>query len=102
MKSRKPLVAGNWKMNGDIVSNEHLFTGLRAALERTALSQVDIAVCPPSPYIGQAAACLGDTGIALGAPNVAAFPNGAYTGAVSAARPADLARNRAITRRPQR
>lgn len=90
MKSRKPLVAGNWKMNGDIVSNEHLFTGLRAALERTALSQVDIAVCPPFPYIGQAAAWLGDTGIALGAQDVAAFPNGAYTGEVSAAMLADL------------
>src|SRR5690606_8640780 len=75
---------------GDIVSNEHLFTGLRAALERTSLSQVDIAVCPPFPYIGQAAAWLGDTGIALGAPNVAAFPNGAYTGEVSAAMLADL------------
>jgi len=90
MKSRKPLVAGNWKMNGDIVSNEHLFTGLRAALERTAISQVDIAVCPPFPYIGQAAAWLGDTGIALGAQNVAAFPNGAYTGEVSASMLADL------------
>lgn len=90
MKSRKPIVAGNWKMNGDIVSNEHLFTGLRSAIERSAISQIDIVVCPPFPYLGQAAAWLSDTGIGLGAQNVAAFPNGAYTGEVSASMLADL------------
>ncbi len=90
MKVRKPLVAGNWKMNGDIVSNERLFTALRAALERASLSQVEVAVCPPYPYLGQAAAWLGDTGIAWGAQDVSAFPDGAYTGDVSAAMLLDL------------
>ncbi|MCO5106628.1 MAG: triose-phosphate isomerase [Burkholderiaceae bacterium] len=90
MKVRKPLVAGNWKMNGDIVSNEHLFTALRAALERASLSQVEVVVCPPYPYLGQAAAWLGDTGIAWGAQDVSALPNGAYTGDVSAAMLVDL------------
>ncbi|RPH65338.1 MAG: triose-phosphate isomerase [Burkholderiales bacterium] len=90
MKVRKPLVAGNWKMNGDIVANEHLFTALRGALERASLGQVDVAVCPPYPYLGQAAAWLGDTGIAWGAQDVSAFPNGAYTGDVSASMLVDL------------
>jgi len=90
MKARKPLVAGNWKMNGDIVSNEHLFTALRAELERASLSQVEVIVCPPYPYLGQAAAWLGDTGIAWGAQDVSALPNGAYTGDVSAAMLVDL------------
>lgn len=90
MKARKPLVAGNWKMNGDIVSNEHLFTALRAELERASLSQVEVVVCPPYPYLGQAAAWLGDTGIAWGAQDVSALPNGAYTGDVSAAMLVDL------------
>jgi triosephosphate isomerase len=90
MKSRKPLVAGNWKMNGDIVTNEHLFTALRAALERASLAQVDIVICPPFPYLGQASAWLGDTGIAWGGQNVAAAGNGALTGEVSVAMLADL------------
>jgi len=90
MKARKPLVAGNWKMNGDIVSNEHLFTALRASLERAALPQVEVVVCPPYPYLGQAAAWLGDTGIAWGAQDVSAFGNGAYTGDVSASMLLDL------------
>jgi triosephosphate isomerase len=90
MKPRKPLVAGNWKMNGDIVTNEHLFTALRSALERASISQVEVVICPPYPYLGQAGAWLGDTGIAWGAQNVAAAPNGALTGEVSVSMLLDL------------
>ena len=90
MKSRKPMVAGNWKMNGDIVSNEHFFTALRGGLERASVASVEIVVCPPYPYLGQVAAWLGDTALAWGAQDVAAWPNGAYTGEVSAAMLADL------------
>ena len=90
MKQRKAFVVGNWKMNGDLVANEHLFTALRAAVDRPMLSQVDIALCPPYPYLGQAAAWLGDTDMSWGAQDVAAWGNGAYTGEISAAMLADL------------
>ncbi|MCZ7558990.1 MAG: triose-phosphate isomerase [Burkholderiaceae bacterium] len=90
MKARKPLVAGNWKMNGDIVSNEQLFTALRADLGHASVPLVEVVVCPPYPYLGQAAAWLGDTGIAWGAQDVSALPNGACTGDVSASMLADL------------
>lgn len=90
MKTRKPLVAGNWKMNGDIVFNEHLLTALRAGVEGAMLSRMEIAVCPPFPYLGQAASLLGDSGIAWGAQDACALPNGAFTGEVSAAMLADL------------
>ncbi|HWS76682.1 MAG TPA: triose-phosphate isomerase [Quisquiliibacterium sp.] len=90
MKPRKPLVVGNWKMNGDLVANERLFTALRSSIDRGLLAQVDVAVCPPYPYLGQAAAWLGDTGIAWGAQDVASFENGAFTGEVSAAMVSDL------------
>lgn len=90
MKPRKPFVVGNWKMNGDVVANEHLFTALRSAIDRPLLSQVDIAICPPSLYLGQAAAWLADTDMLLGSQNVAAFRNGAFTGEISAAMLADL------------
>ena len=90
MKVRKPLVAGNWKMNGDTVSNERLFTALRGELGRAPLAQVEVVVCPPYPYLGQAAAWLGGTDIVWGAQDVSALPNGAYTGDVSAAMLVDL------------
>ena len=90
MKPRTPLVVGNWKMNGDLVANETLYAALRAGVDRSLLGACDAAICPPYPYLGQAATWLGDTGIAWGAQNVAAWDNGAYTGEVSAAMLADL------------
>ena len=41
MTQRKPLVVGNWKMNGDIVANDHLFSALRAGFEQPLLAQVE-------------------------------------------------------------
>ncbi|MGE0800658.1 MAG: triose-phosphate isomerase [Lautropia sp.] len=88
--SRRPLVIGNWKMNGDLTGNERLLGALRAQLDRALLGRVDVAVCPPAPYIGQASTWLGDTGVAWGAQNVARQDNGAFTGEVSAKMLADL------------
>ncbi len=84
MNSRKSFVAGNWKMNGDIDTNKHLLATLRAGIERAPIPQVEIAVAPPFPYLGQARDSLQGCGIAWGAQNVAAAPNGALTGEVSA------------------
>ena len=90
MKARKSLVAGNWKMNGDVASNERLFAQLRAAIAPATLGRVDVVVCPPFPYLGQAAARLAGSAIVHGAQNVAEYPNGAYTGEVSSTMLADL------------
>lgn len=90
MKSRKPLVVGNWKMNGDVASNEALLASLAQRITPALSSRVDVAVCPPYPYIGQAAARLAGTGILWGAQDLADADNGALTGAVSAAMLSDL------------
>ncbi len=90
MKSRKPLVAGNWKMNGDNVFAEHLLGELRGRLEREPLSQIEVAVFPPYPYLAQAARRLHGSGVEWGAQNVCAMPNGAFTGEVSASMLVDL------------
>ena len=52
---RRPLVIGNWKMNGETAGNERLLGALRARLERDLLERVDVAVCPPFPYLAQVA-----------------------------------------------
>jgi triosephosphate isomerase len=89
MNSRKPLVAGNWKMNGDRAANEQLLLGLRAAAE-DVLARVDVVVCPPYPYLAQVREHLADTAIAWGAQNLALTASGAFTGEVSASMLADL------------
>ena len=88
--SRHPLVIGNWKMNGGLTTNERLLGALRAQLDRVLLDRVEVAVCPPYPFISQVATWLGDTGAQWGAQDVARQDNGAFTGEVSASMLADL------------
>jgi triosephosphate isomerase (TIM) len=88
--ARKPLVVGNWKMFGDLVANDLLLTALRNTLNRALTARVEVGVCPPAVYLGQVTAWLSDTDISLGAQNVAANPNGAFTGEISAAMLADM------------
>lgn len=90
MSSRKALVVGNWKMNGDSAGNGRLLSAIVAAADAPLLGTVDVAVCPPYPYLAQAASALGSSAVSLGAQDVCAFENGAYTGEVSAAMLADL------------
>jgi triosephosphate isomerase len=102
MTSRKPLVAGNWKMNGDTAANEQLLAGLRKASAKGLSGQVETIVCPPYPYLGQVRAGLAGSGIAWGAQNVAAATNGALTGEVSASMLVDLGCSWAIVGHSER
>lgn len=92
----RPLVVGNWKMNGTAAFTEALLAELSAGLrERSGqdvpLSRlIEVAVCPPYPYLALAGERLAGTMIALGAQDVCAQADGAYTGEVSAAMLADL------------
>jgi triosephosphate isomerase len=75
------LVVGNWKMNGNRASNAELLAGLKAAGPWVA----EVAVCAPTPYLGDVALSLQGESIAWGAQDCSAFESGAYTGEVSAA-----------------
>ncbi|MGH8453822.1 MAG: triose-phosphate isomerase, partial [Nevskiales bacterium] len=49
--SRRKLVAGNWKMHGSATSAATL---VQAVLEGTkTFDRVDMALCPPYPYLLQ-------------------------------------------------
>ena len=78
----KKLIAGNWKMNGNLDSNEALLAALAQGL--SAKPTCDIAVCVPAAYVAQVQA-LAVAYINLGAQDVSAQPAGAYTGEISAA-----------------
>jgi triosephosphate isomerase len=85
---RNKLVAGNWKMNGTLASNQELLQAIIPPLK--ALSGAQYAVCPPYPYLAQAQQSLRGSNIELGAQDVCQFDSGAYTGSVSAAMLADV------------
>lgn len=81
MAKRIPVIAGNWKMNTDIES------GLKLVKEILDFSEdfsgVDKIVCPPFVSITSVAQKLNDSSIQVGAQNVNASPDGAFTGEVS-------------------
>ena len=80
---RKPLVAGNWKMHGSRVDNAALVRGLLDALKAESIAEV--LLCPPHVYLWETARLIKDSDIQLGAQNVCAETQGAFTGEVSAA-----------------
>jgi triosephosphate isomerase len=86
-QQRRTLIAGNWKMNGQLTANSALLGDLLATpLESTC----EILVCVPSVYLAQCEALLQRTPIAYGAQDVSAHQSGAYTGEVSPAMLADF------------
>ena len=74
--SRRQLVAGNWKMNGD----KALVEQMQKELASASLKNMDVVICPPFPYLG-----LFDSKIKLGSQNISQFDSGAHTGEVSVA-----------------
>jgi triosephosphate isomerase len=78
---RRKLVVGNWKMNGNRLSNTELLAGIEEAGPYSA----DVAVCAPFPYLSEVALSLQGKRIAWGAQDCSPHESGAYTGEVSAA-----------------
>ena len=78
---RKPLVAGNWKMNGSRESAQSLIAGIKDGLGVDAPAEV--AICPPFVYLSEVGSLLSGSNITLGAQNVSQRGNGAYTGEIS-------------------
>jgi triosephosphate isomerase len=82
---RQPLVAGNWKMNGDNASTESLVNGIISG--RDDVTNAEVLICPPYILIPRAASVLerrGAANIAIGAQDLDINANGAYTGQISA------------------
>ena len=80
---RRPLVAGNWKMNGDSESTIGLVQGIVDG--RGDVTNAEVLVCPPYILIPRAADALsGRDDIAIGAQDLDINDNGAFTGQISA------------------
>ncbi len=77
------LIAGNWKMNTDAISSVELARGVVQHI-RGDSSQVNVAVCPPTPSLFLVGHCLEGSGIRLGAQNMYWADSGAFTGEASA------------------
>ncbi|MEQ8934717.1 MAG: triose-phosphate isomerase [Amphiplicatus sp.] len=79
----KPLIAGNWKMNG-LARSVGEVDRLLDLLGRSAPEEVDVLVCPPATLLAAAAIRLDGTGVFAGGQDCHAAANGAHTGDISA------------------
>jgi triosephosphate isomerase (TIM) len=79
---RKPIVAGNWKMNKTVADALTLVNGMKGEL--SALEGVDVVLCPPFTALAAVGQAIAGTRVDLGAQNMHAEKSGAYTGEVAA------------------
>ncbi len=82
-KTPRPLVAGNWKMNGLKASAAEI-GGLAERLAGPAKPGCETLVCPPATLLSTFAPLTAAAGIGLGAQDCHAKASGAHTGDISA------------------
>ena len=78
---RRPMIAGNWKMNTTIAEAVDLVTAMKGALDAT--EGVDKVLCPPFISLAAVAALTTGSSIRLGAQTMHFEERGAFTGEVS-------------------
>lgn len=78
---RKPIIAGNWKMNNTIAATKALIEELKPLV---ANAKCDVVVCTPYTSLAAAVEAARGTNIKVGSENVHWAESGAFTGEISA------------------
>ena len=78
---RRPIIAGNWKMNKTHAEAEEL---VKALVPLVADAEAEVVVCPPFVCLDAVGKVIKGTNIKLGAQNVHFEKSGAFTGEISA------------------
>ena len=81
MTAPTPIVAGNWKMNTDIAAGTALAAAIAAGVG--AIAGVDLVVCPPFVSLATVRDAVAGSGVSVGAQNMHADGNGAFTGEIA-------------------
>ncbi len=76
--SRKPIIAGNWKMNKTLDDALELVRAIRAGVRD--IDSVETVVCPPFITLSAVSDTLATSNVSVGAQNVYFEESGAYTG----------------------
>ena len=97
---RRPLVAGNWKMNGSASSIEEI-NAMRNQFHEYIADKIDLLVCPPAPLLVAARAAAGKN-MAIGGQDCHAKASGAHTGDISAEMLADAGASHVIVGHSER
>ncbi len=90
MSYRRPLIAGNWKMNGTSSEADTLVGGILDYLGLRTTHEFDMIVCPPATLISKIVERSHGTWLQVGAQDCHAAEKGAHTGDISAPMLSDL------------
>ena len=85
----RPLIAGNWKMNGLRAGGLDLARDLVGRMATRGARRFDMLVCPPATLLGPVGEAIAESGIDLGGQDCHVEASGAHTGDISAAMLAD-------------
>lgn len=85
---RKPIIAGNWKMNKTLGEAKLFVQEVKGSIP--ASSEVDAVVCAPALFLESLVSEASGTDLKIGAQNVHFEENGAFTGEISPVALADL------------
>ena len=88
--TRRPLIAGNWKMNGLSGDGTALAGELARRVMDATAPAFDLLLCPPFTLISRIGEALAGSAVALGGQDCHAAEAGAHTGDISAVMLADL------------
>jgi triosephosphate isomerase (TIM) len=83
-RSRRPLIAGNWKMNGLRADALALAKGVADGVRSAGWTDREILVCPPATLLMAVAEAVKGSGTLAGGQNCHASKSGAHTGDLSA------------------
>jgi len=88
---RQNIVAGNWKMNGNVAFTRDYFEAFKVSLKSISLSEnMQVLIAPPTALLSELAKQASGSVVELSAQNVSSYNEGAYTGETSAEILADL------------
>ncbi|MBO0992153.1 triose-phosphate isomerase [Bacillus sp. SD088] len=78
---RKPIIAGNWKMNKTLQEAVHFANEVKGQVP--SAEHADAVICSPALFLGQLVDAVQDSDVKIGAQNMHFEENGAFTGEIS-------------------
>lgn len=101
-RSRQPLIAGNWKMNGLRADALALAAGVANGMKQAGWTDREVLVCPPATLLMAVAEAVRGSGVLVGGQNCHANASGAHTGDISAEMLRDAGASHAIVGHSER
>lgn len=89
-RTRRFVIAGNWKMNTLAAEAAAIATDVVAGVRHYDPKKVEVVLCPPFVHLSPIANMVRSTAVGVGAQNCHEEPKGAYTGEVAAPMLADV------------